>query len=271
VKAKGSPYVIAAVEKAVALLKCFLEPPHRYGITELAQKLGTNKNQVFRLVKTLEKNSLLQLDPVTNKYSLGYLAYVLGEVAQPTNALLVAAKPILDELVEREQETLHLLVLDGDQAFCVDKREGNHSIQLTAQIGRHFPSLHAGACPKLLLAYMEDEEQKREIIGRMEFTRFTPNTIDNAEDLWRELAAIRERGYSVSDEDIDLGARGVAVPIFDARGKVVAGLSIGGPVSRMSYQRLDELRHVIAGAAQRISQRLGYTGSNSTDWGGDSG
>lgn len=260
-KVNNSSYVITSVEKAVALLKCFLVPPHQYGITELAEQLGTNKNQVFRLVKTLEKNSLLQLDSATGKYCLGYLAHVLGDVAQPTNALLGAAKPILDDLVEKEQETLHLLVLDGDKAFCVDKREGNYSIKLTAKIGRHFPSLHAGACPKLLLAYLEDEERKKEIISRMKLTKFTPNTIDNIEDLRHELAIIRQRGYSISDEDIDLGARGVAVPIYDARGKVVAGLSIGGPVSRITYERLEELRQLITAAANQISQRLGYAGS----------
>jgi DNA-binding IclR family transcriptional regulator len=261
---KRLPYVITAVEKAVRLLKQFLMPPHEYGITELADLLETNKNQVFRLVKTLEKNGLLQLNPATGKYCLGYMVYVLGEIAEPTNALLLASKPTLDELVERTEETLHLTVLDGDVAVCIDKRERNHGLKLTAKIGLRVPSLHAGACPKLLLAYIDDEERRKGLISQMPMTKFTQSTITSAKDLEKEVALIRQRGYSISDEDVDPGARGVAVPIFNAGGKVAAALSAGGPVVRVTYERLEELRQLITTGAYEISCRLGYDGAPQT-------
>jgi IclR family acetate operon transcriptional repressor len=165
----------------------------------------------------------------------------------------------MDEVAAKSQETINLFVRAGDLAVCIDRRESKHLVKLGSVLGRSVP-LHAGAVPKAILAHLP-EAQRRQVIARLSsLPRYTEKTVLEPETLERELELTRERGYSVSDEDFDAAARGVGAPIFDERGEVIAGISVGGPSFRVNDEMLAEFSQLISRVAHAISQRLGYSG-----------
>lgn len=257
-------YYIDAVGRAVQLLRAFLTPPHRFGVTELSQITGLSKNQVFRLLRTLTAEGLLNWDPEAKTYTLSYALTEFGAVASRGSSLVQAAAPVLDRLAQETGETINLIArADEFTAICIDKRDSARLLQITAKIGARF-QLHAGAVPKLLLAFSAPASIERYLAQCQPLQRFTPRTITDPDALRAELAAIRERGYSVSDEDLDLGACAIAAPIFDRHGVVIAGVSIAMPAARFGAAERARYRAAVMAAAAEISRRLGcrLVGSN---------
>jgi DNA-binding IclR family transcriptional regulator len=251
-------YYIDAVGRAVQLLRAFLAPPHRFGVTELSQRTGMTKNLVFRLLRTLTAEGLLQWDPKTRTYTLSYDLTELGAVASRGSSLVQAATPVLDRLAQETGETINLIArADEFTAICIDKRDSAWRLQITARIGARF-SLHAGAVPKLLLAFSDAENIERYLAQHQPLPQFTPHTITDPDALRAELAVIRQRGVSVSEEDLDLGACAIAAPIYDRHGSVIAGVSIAMPASRFGEPERMRYRETVTAAAAEISRRLGY-------------
>jgi DNA-binding IclR family transcriptional regulator len=129
-------------------------------------------------------------------------------------------------------------------------------LQLSAPIGSRLP-LYTGAAPKVLLAFMP-EEQREHLICEMELSSFTPNTIKDKDILRKTLAEIRQQGYAVDEQDFEVGAYAFGAPVFDHEGNVVAGLSITTPTARCSAKRRKELIAMVLASAQKLSERLGY-------------
>ncbi len=252
---RSTDYTIASVARALDLLLAFERQPHEFGPSDLARQLGITKNLAFRLVKTLESRGFVVR--MGERYRIGMRAFQVGQLAVRELELIRAARPSMQELHDRTGETIHLAVLDGYEAVCIDRLESRHMVRLSADIGKRFP-LHAGACPKVLLAHLPREE--REVSLRRGLPAFTRKTQVDPAALEAELDEIRRRGYGVSDEDIDLGAVAVAAPIRDWSGAVVAAISIAGPVSRMARSLQREYRDLVIGAAEEISARVGYAG-----------
>ncbi len=249
----GTDYTVASVARALDLLLVFERTPHEFGPSELARQLGMTKNLAFRMLKTLESRGFVTR--VGDRYRVGMRAFLVGQLAVRELDVVRAARPVMQEVHDRAGETVHLAVLDGCEAVCVDRIESRHMIRLSADVGKRFP-LHAGACPKVLMAHLPAEERERVI--EQGLPAFTGWTTTDPELLRVELAEIRSRGYGISDEDIDLGAAAVAAPIRDWSGTVVAAISIAGPLTRVELLLHTEYRDLVVGAAERISARLGY-------------
>lgn len=247
-------YTVASVGRALELLAAFERPPHEFGPSELARSLGMTKNQAFRLLRTLESRRFVERAD-DGAYRVGMRALEVGQLVVRRLDVVRAARPHLEELHARTGETVHLGVLDGHEAVCVDRIESRHLIRLSAEIGRRFP-LHVGAVPKVLLAHLPPERQEEVIaLGLPAYTR---RTITDAAALRAKLADIRAKGYAVSDEDLDIGGSAVAAPIHDRSGAVVAAVSVAGPTPRVGRKLHTEHRALVVEAAARISASLGY-------------
>lgn len=251
--APTSDYTVAAVARALDVLCAFERPPHEFGPSELARRLGMTKNHVFRVLKTLEAHGFVTR--ADERYRVGMRALQVGQLALKQMDLLRVAHPVVVALHEQTGETVHLAVLDEREAICVDRIESVHPVRLSAEVGRRFP-MHAGACPKVLLAFMPERE-RRDVFAR-ELTAFTPYTTVDPVALERELDEIRANGYSIGDQDLDLGAAAVAAPIRDFSGQVVGAISVAGPLNRVESCLRTELRRLVVNAAEQISLGLGY-------------
>ncbi|GHF42735.1 IclR family acetate operon transcriptional repressor [Deinococcus metalli] len=254
-------YLIQSAALTLEVLLVFGRPPYRYTPSEMAQQLDLDRNQAFRCLRTLQHVGFIRMDE-DDRFVLTTLVDQLAAASQPQPTFVSAAQPFMDEVSQSTGETVNLFVLDGDQMTSVDHRDGVRPVRLVTEPGRRTP-LHAGACPKAVLAYLPPAEQDALLAQLPSLPRFTPHTELDPDALRAELGLTRLRGYAISDLDIDEEARGVGAPIFNASGHAIGAISVGGPASRMTPSRLAELGDTIRSAAQRISRQLGHNRSPS--------
>ncbi len=249
-------YTVAAIARAVDVLCAFERPPHEFGPSELARQLGMTKNHVFRVLKTFEACGFVRR--VEDRYMVGVRAFEVGQLAIKHLDVVRVARPLIRSLHEQTGETVHLAVLDATtlEAICVDRIESHHAVRLSAEVGRRFP-LHAGACPKVLLAFLP--QAQRDAILVRGLPAFTGRTVTDPIELRSELAHIRKSGYAIADEDLDVGAAAVAAPIRDWSGQVVAAISVAGPITRVREGLNTALRAAVVFSAEQISKQLGYS------------
>ena len=256
-------YLIQSAATTLEVLLAFGRSPFRFTPSEIAGQLEIDRNQVFRCLRTLQHVGFVRQDE-GERFVLTSLVDHLAGASQGQPSLARAAKAVMDELSQSTGETVNLFALEGLQAVCVDHREGLRQVRLVTSVSERRP-LHAGACPKAMLASLPLPVQK-EVLSRLdELPKYTPATITTPQALRAELSATLQRGYAVSDLDVDEEARGVGAAIFGAEGDVVGAVSVGGPASRMAPARVAELGEQIIGAARMISRQLGYNGQQAPD------
>ncbi len=247
-------YTIAVLEDSIRILE-ILEPS-REGLTlaQVAEQSGFVKNKAFRVLFTLEKHSLVERDSA-GRYRLGWRFLEFARHVQHQTRLIEVSRQIMDELVETTRESIFLGVINGDDVLCVAARESPRSIRLFAQVGRRAP-LHSGGVPKVLFAFLPDEE-RRALIDRFSMDRES-GYLNRRDVLEQQLAQIREQGYAVIVDELDKDACSVAAPIRGDHGRVIAALSIAGPSMRFPQEAIGRYTEIVVDAGRRISEALGY-------------
>src|SRR5665648_663039 len=207
-------------------------------LTEIASRTGINRSTVSRLLQPLIDARLVDQDPETDRYRLGPQTARLGQIYLETFDVHVVAGPILQGLVEESQETAHLGIRDGTDLVYVDKYESPLSVRTVARIGSRQP-LYSTSMGKALLAH--ESPDVFDAVVQAELPQRTANTITAPDALMAELCRVRDNGYAIDDQENELEIRCVGAPVFNHRGDIVAAISLSGPATRMSTQRLTEL------------------------------
>jgi DNA-binding IclR family transcriptional regulator len=248
-------YRIQAIERAVSILNAFSPEDPELGVTELADRLGLHKSTVHRFMVNLDAAGLVERNPRTGRYRLGLRIFELGGLVMQQMNLWDEALPFLEGLVRDTGETGHLAVLDGGEAIYIERVEARRALRVPSAIGRGYPA-HATNLGKVLLADLP-AERVEQIVAERGLAAYTPHTITGLEELEAELERIRALGYAVDNEEYDEGLRCIGAPVRDHSGHVVAALGIGGPVTRITPDRADELAELVMAAARGLSRRLG--------------
>ena len=226
-------------------------------VAEISKRLGYNKSKTYRLVRTLMRYGLIQVNNGTAQYSLGLSALRLGLVAQQKFNIATIARPYMKELSQITKETVLLTAVNGRKGIVLERVESEEPIRCSVfQAGATIP-LHCGASSKILMAYLSEEEWDQ-IIAKEGLKRFSPNTITNKNKLKAHLREIRRKGCALSDQEADRGVRAVAAPILNGAGELLAGLSITGPVFRINKKKLDGLGKLVMKYSRKISMQFGY-------------
>jgi IclR family transcriptional regulator, KDG regulon repressor len=254
-RAVSPRYRIQAIERAVAILNAFTPDDPELGVTELAERLGLHKSTVHRFMVNLDAAGLVERNPRSGRYRLGLRIFELGGLVMQQMNLWDEALPFLEGLVHDTGETGHLAVLDGGEAIYIERVEARRALRVPSAIGRGYPA-HATNLGKVLLADLP-HERVAQIVAERGLAAYTPNTITDLDALEAELERIRERGYAIDNEEYDEGLRCIGAGVRDHSGHVVSALGIGGPVTRITPQRVDELAGLVMGAAAGLSRRLG--------------
>jgi DNA-binding IclR family transcriptional regulator len=249
---------VRSVDRAAALLLALGECQGEAGVTELARRLGLHKSTASRLLATLQKRGLVEQDDESGKYRLGLAVIRLAEHAERTLDLRAIAMPDLERLARLTHETTGLGVLDGDQLLTVAQADGPNLIAVADWTGRRTP-LHCVASGKVLLASLAEREVLA--ISKRGLAPYTDRTLTALEPLLEELARVRRRGYATGIGEYEPGLNGVAAPVHDARGAVIAAVNVWGPSFRLTAQRIPELAEQARETARAISVRLGATPS----------
>jgi|Deesub1362A_J573_1020465.scaffolds.fasta_scaffold01495_13 DNA-binding IclR family transcriptional regulator len=245
---------IGSVKKAMEILFLFTEK-HEMSLTEITERLKIGKSSAYKYLNTLEHLRLVERDPTTKKYRLGIKILELSGVILENLELRKVARPYLEELARICNETVHLMVERDGEGVYIEKIDSPRAIRMYSQIGKRLP-LHTGAVGKALLAHLP-EEKVNEIISKP-LTRFTENTITDPKKLKEELRRIRERGYALDNEEVEIGLKCVGAPIRDHTGKVIASISISGPSTRFTDEKIQEYTDLVREYAMKISKALGY-------------
>jgi DNA-binding IclR family transcriptional regulator len=248
-------YRIQAIERAVSILNAFSPEDPELGVTELAERLGLHKSTVHRFMVNLNAAGLVERNPRTGRYRLGLRIFELGGLVMQQMNLWDEALPFLEGLVHDTGETGHLAVLDGGEAIYIERVEARRALRVPSAIGRGYPA-HATNLGKVLLADLPPERVEQ-IVAERGLAAFTPHTITDPEALEAELERIRALGYAVDNEEYDEGLRCIGAPVRDHSGHVVAALGIGGPVTRITPDRVGDLAELVMTAARGLSRRLG--------------
>lgn len=248
-------YRIAVVEDAINVLEAFLPAERPLSLAELTELTGLVKNKVFRILATLQAHNFVTRNELGN-YSLGLRLLEFGESVRRRDAIAQAAAPVMDWLVEETRETIFLGVIDGLEVLVLASRESPQSVRLFGAVGRRAP-IHTGGIPKVLLAFLPRAERSA-ILDQISLDPITPFTFTDRAKLEAFLDKIYDRGYVVTADDLDVGAVSIAAPIRDYSGRVVAAMSIAGPLSRMPESKARTYTELILKSTARVSQALGY-------------
>ncbi len=251
-----SEYVVQSVDRALDILEAFNYQEEELGVTELSQKLGLHKNNVFRLLATLECRGYIEQER-TGNYRLGIKTFEVANIFLHHLGLRRQARPVLEDLVNRCDETAYLAILDGPEVVYVLMHETSQTVRIVPRLGHRVPA-HCTASGKIQLAY-ESRDHLAQIFEGHALKAYTARTIDNFDKLMTNLKDVARLGYAVDNEELEEGVRCVAAPVRDYSHRVVAGVGLSGPVSRFSLERIEkELVPLVKEAGAKISQRLGY-------------
>lgn len=258
-KKDKSDYMILAVSHALDLLEQFHgEGVAELGVTELAKRLKLHKNNVFRLLATLEARGYVEQNRLTGNYRLGLKTLELRQIMIRQMALLPYSKPALEELVRECEETAYVAILKDNLSIYLYGVESHATVRVVSRLGSRLPA-YCTAAGKVMLAYLPELELER-YFARTEIAPFTPNTITDREKLKEHLREIAKKGFAIDNEELELGVRGVAAPIRDYRNVVVGAVIISGPAIRFSDERIrTELAPLARKAVEEISVKLGHT------------
>ncbi len=256
-KKDKAEYIIQAVSHALDLLEQFHDDVDELGVTELSKRLKLHKNNVFRLLATLESRGYIEQNKATENYRLGLKSLELGQTFIRQMGLLRQAKPILEKLVADCNETSYVAIFKEGYIVYLDVAETDLTVRVVSRVGSRLPA-YCTAAGKVHLAFMSDEEVDA-ILPAGELKQFSANTLTNRDALKRELRLVAEQGYAIDNEELDLGVRCVAAPIRDYTRRIVGAVSISGPSMRLGDDRIvKELVPLALQAAEELSTRLGY-------------
>jgi len=250
----GSSTSIKTIDRLVRILNCFSPEQPAWTLTKLSTHLDLPKGTLHRFLASMESHGILRRDDGDKQWRLGYRLFIWGDLAEESTALRRVAHPILRDLVAATGEMALLTVYQDQEIVCIGKVDTNHAIRLTLDVGTRRPP-HAGASSKVLMAYLSEEET-RAIIRERGLPKLCVNTITDPAELLAALDEIRERGYAVSHEETDPGAWGVATPVSDWRGSVIAAVGVAGPSLRFSEELVQKYVVLCQQAARRISSSL---------------
>jgi IclR family transcriptional regulator, KDG regulon repressor len=247
--------MVQSVDRAISILKCFNERKRELKLSEISDELGLNKSTVHGIINTLKKHGLIEQDEKTQKYRLGLYLIGLGELVVSSIDVRAIGYPIIEEVCQVLEETVHAVVLDCNDVVYIDKKECDNSVRISTKIGSRSPSF-CTADGKVMLAYLDLKKQN--IIIPDDIPKFTPNTITDKNEIIKELAVTKDRGYAIDNEQYETGLVCVAAPVFDHSGAVKYAISVTGPSLRMTQEKITESIKVLKDAAYKISYEIGY-------------
>ena len=225
------------------------------GVGEVAARLGLQKAQVSKTLRTFREHGLLVQDPVTRRYSVGLRAYALGTRFISHDRLSREALPVLRGLSGQTGHSARISVADNDDVMYLMTVKGPHLVDTGWRIGQFMP-LHATTAGKVALAFFDPVRTER-ILAGLTLEALTPNTITSHKRLRAELAAIRRNGFGISRGETVIGLGTIGVPVFGAGEKPIAVLGLAFPEHVVQAGERNDLVRALHRSARILSQRMG--------------
>jgi IclR family pca regulon transcriptional regulator len=250
-------YAIESLKRGLSVLSLFTRDSSELSLTEIANSADLNMTTSLRIASTLEGAGYLQRDPDTKRYRPSLKVLQLGFSAVRSLDVRQVARPHLERLSRETGETVSHSALDGLEVIYVDRIRNRRIVGVILGIGSRLPA-HCTSMGKAMLAF-RPEDELNELLRGAELSACTANTKTTVEALSEDLERVRRQGYSTNNEELAIGLRAVAAPVWGEGGQVVAAINISGSTETISRKRLrQELAPQVMETASHISQALGH-------------
>ena len=237
INALTDPSFMTSLARGLAVIKAFSDHRRAMTIAQLSQKTGIPRAAVRRCLYTLKQ--LGYADSEANNFFLKPAILALGYAYLSSTPLTVAAQPYLNELSRRLKESCVLAVLEQNEAMYVARSHTSRVLSLALNTGSRLPA-YCTAIGRVLLAGLSATQLDR-YFSSVVLTPHTERTVVSEQKLRDILFEVRQRGFAVVEEELELGLRSIAVPVRGASGGTVAALSIGAQVGRISRDEIEDL------------------------------
>ncbi|MET3719474.1 MULTISPECIES: IclR family transcriptional regulator [unclassified Arthrobacter] len=251
---KGDTKGASVIENAIAVLRSFTADEPLLGVTEIANRVGLHKSTVSRILATFEQENLVERDEDTRRFRLGLgLIAVAGPLLAELEERRVAY-PVLRELTELTGETSALMMWEGNESICVEQIASRHQIKHTAPLGARYSDALSASVQVFLATEPEERVRSLLLSGAIRYPGLDETSLEGY--LLRLKDDVR-RGWAVNYGESSLDEVGLAAPVYDHRGNLVAAVLIPAPRFRVSKERLQTLGESCMAAADKVTARLG--------------
>lgn len=258
VRREKANYVIQSVSHALDVLEQFYANVDEIGVTELSKRLKLHKNNVFRLLATLEARGYIEQNRITENYRLGLKCLQLGQTFIHQMGLLLQSRAILADLSKATRESTYVAVRKGSSIIPLEFVEPTRAVRVVSFLGTVLPA-HCTAAGKVHLVFEADGSASQSLPETL--TRYTDKTIVDQERLREQMSKVGESGYAIECGEFTEDVNAVAVPIRDYTRSMVGSLAVVGPGQRLTDEAIrGEIAPALLKAGNELSKRLGYPG-----------
>lgn len=248
---------VPALRKGLSVLE-LLSASGPLTLTEIQHRGGLNKTMAFRIMRVLRETEYVRHDAGNHQFSLTHKLLTLGGTASSRLDIVAVAQPRLDALQARFDETVNLGVVEHGRVIYLAIAESNRrGLRMASFVGGR-DHVHSTSIGKATLAFLPESEQE-ELLTTVSRPPVTERTLTGLDELRSDLARARARGFAIDDEENEIGARCVGVPVLSGGGRPIAAISISGPVGRIQGETIDRIAASLWTASRAISTQLGHT------------
>lgn len=251
---KGAQNTIKSLDRALEVL-VHLGEMQGGTLSEIAGALEQSPATVYRVLTTFQGRGFADFDEQSQVWTIGPAAFLTGSQFLRRTSLVERARPIMRDLMEVTGETANLgIERDGKVLFL-------GQVETHATIRAFFPpgtasAMHSSGIGKALLCRMDDKRQ-RQVLAAGKLEQYTPHTLTDPDAMIADLHAAKARGYAIDGEERNIGMRCIAAPVYNVFGEAVAGISVSGPTSRITEDRVEALAEHVIDAATRLTRAIG--------------
>ena len=244
---------VKSLARAMQVLECFSVEQPELGPSEIARMLGMQKSTVYNILSTFEQLGYLVKNPQSSRYFLGLKVLHLGYIVNSHHGLRDIFLPYLHRIAQETREVCYFGILDGSEVLYMESTYPSNQQQTRNILGERAP-LYCTGLGKAMLAYLPEEQAEKVISGKLK--AYTGCTITDPNVLRNNLEEIRQNGYATDNMEHEYGIRCVAVPIFNAAGKVFAAVSVSGPSPRFDPETIIQDAKILSGILQPLQHCL---------------
>lgn len=244
--------MLTTLEKGLRIME-LLVTHKKLSVSEAAARMDINKSASHRFLATLKELGYVDQD-TDFRYHLTARFFELASASLSPSNIKEIARPFLAKLSHETGETINLGHWSGNEVFYLEKIESTEILNANLSIGTPVPA-HCTGMGKAMMTYFP-EAKLGPYLDSIDFKQLTPNTITNRQALMDELLLVKKRGFAIDDEELALGIRCIAVPVWSSREYPTYAISVAGPASRMTDEKISIIEKLLLELGSSLSNRL---------------
>ncbi len=243
------------VNRIINILELLSKFSNGLMISEISEEVDLPISTTYRILNALKKRGYIAQDSLTKRYRLGMGISTLAIKLLNNNDIVNSARPYMEELSSKWEILVFIAVEENDKAICVSMVNNSNKVKFYVNIGSEMP-LYCTSSSQVIFAY-KTEKKIDSLLSQGTFSKLTPNTLTDPEDIKKKLCTIRELGYGICNEEMELGVKAISAPIKNRSNQVSASINIIGIKGDESIENETLMIKDLQNAALKISRSIG--------------